>query len=616
MTRTAAFAAVFVAIVATVAPAFAQSESIAPRDIWPAVTAAADSGDIEAADKKLTQMMDLGRTLGIRKYPLYALSAISLARSAHAAGQPDLSRWAAQTALRLDPTSPTVAFSHADLAREQSRWGTVASSLLRGLRNSFGEYRTQTVTLANLTVILAIVISVVTFGFALVLFIAYRRSAAHDLRELLGDRFSSGVTTVLAFALLFLPLFLWLGPLWLVFYWYVVFSVYASTRERIASAVLLVLFACVPLMLHWASYRTTGVNSPVLRAAVTSATDSYYPEGLRRIRELLEALPEDGTLHLLTGNLEVLEGNENAALIHFKRATELNPKLAGAHLNAGNLRFLHNDFPAAIREYEEAARLDPSMAIAYYNHSVAAGETYRFDEQGQKLALAKKYNRSYVERLLKTPPPQKIVRYQLPIDDAWDLTNAISGKRAGRELFANFARLDLPGNAPNPVTIGAVLALIGAFLLSRRAKTTGHAGVCIKCGRTFCPKCKSSRESATYCTQCIHIYLKRDGVSIDTKRSKLEEVQEFQADLVRTRKILATFLPGSAAALDGATVRGLVSLSLFAAFVAIAILIGRLAPISTPAITIRLVIQIVAIAGAVLTWLIVSLPVYRQRAAA
>lgn len=616
MTRTAAFAAVFVAIVATVAPAFAQSESIAPRDIWPAVTAAADSGDIEAADKKLTQMMDLGRTLGIRKYPLYALSAISLARSAHAAGQPDLSRWAAQTALRLDPTSPTVAFSHADLAREQSRWGTVASSLLRGLRNSFGEYRTQTVTLANLTVILAIVISVVTFGFALVLFIAYRRSAAHDLRELLGDRFSSGVTTVLAFALLFLPLFLWVGPLWLIFYWYVVFSVYASTRERIASAVLLVLFACVPLMLHWASYRTTGVNSPVLRAAVTSATDSYYPEGLRRIRELLEALPEDGTLHLLTGNLEVLEGNENAALIHFKRATELNPKLAGAHLNAGNLRFLHNDFPAAIREYEEAARLDPSMAIAYYNHSVAAGETYRFDEQGQKLALAKKYNRSYVERLLKTPPPQKIVRYQLPIDDAWDLTNAISGKRAGRELFANFARLDLPGNAPNPVTIGAVLALIGAFLLSRRAKTTGHAGVCIKCGRTFCPKCKSSRESATYCTQCIHIYLKRDGVSIDTKRSKLEEVQEFQAGLVRTRKILATFLPGSAAALDGATVRGLVSLSLFAAFVAIAILIGRLAPISTPAITIRLVIQIVAIAGAVLTWLIVSLPVYRQRAAA
>ncbi|MHB0968879.1 MAG: tetratricopeptide repeat protein [Thermoanaerobaculia bacterium] len=616
MTRTAAFAVFLVAIVATVTPAFAQSESIAPRDIWPAVTAAADSGDIEGAEKKLTQMMDLGRTLGIRRYPLYAVSAISLARSAHSAGQPDLARWAAQTALRLDPMSPTVAFSHADLAREQARWGTVASSLLRGVTNSFGEYRTQTVTLANLAVILAIVISVVTVGFGLVLFIAHRRSAAHDLRELLGDRFSSGVNTVLAFALLFLPLFLWLGPLWLIFYWYVVFFVYASTRERIASIVLLVLFACVPLMLHWASYRTTGVNSPVLRAAVTSQTDSYYPEALRRIRELLEAMPEEGTLHLLTGNLEVLEGNENAALIHFKRASELNPKLAGAHLNAGNLRFLHNDFPAATREYEEAARLDPSMAIAYYNHSVAAGETYRFDEQGQKLALAKKHNRSYVERLLKTPPPQKIVRYQLPLDDAWALTNAISRKRAGRELFANFARLDLLGNLPNPVTIGAVLALIGAFLLARKSKATGHAGVCIKCGRTFCPKCKSSRESATYCTQCIHIYLKRDGVSIDTKRSKLEEVQEFQGDLVRTKKILATFLPGSAAALDGATVRGIVTLAMFTAFVAVAILIGRLAPISTPAITIRLVIQIVAIAAAVITWLIVSLPVYRQRAAA
>jgi tetratricopeptide (TPR) repeat protein len=616
MTRTAAITLGLVALLAAATPAFAQSESIAPRDIWPAVTAAADAGDLEAADKKLAQMMDLGRTLGIQRYPLYAQSAIGLARSAHASKQPELSRWAETAALRLDPQSPTVAFSSADLAREQSRWGAVARLLARGMTNSFLDYRTRTVTTSNLAVVLAIVITVATFGFALVLFTAHRRSAAHDLREILGDRFGGGVTSVIAFALLFLPIFLWMGPVWLVFFWYVVFFVYASARERVAGTILLLLFAFVPLMLHWSSYRTTGVNSPVLRAAVASDSFSYQPDALRRIRELLDALPEDGTLHLLAGNLEVLEGNENAALIHYKRATELDPKLAGANLNAGNLRFLHNDFRAAIREYEEAARKDPTMAIAYYNHSVAAGETYGFDEQGQKLALAKKYDRSYVERLLKNPPPQKIVRYQLPIDDAWALTNAISRKRAGRELFANFARLDLLGNAPNPGSIGAVLALIGGFALWRKTRTIGHAGACIKCGRTFCPKCKSSRESATYCTQCIHIYLKRDGVSIDTKRAKLEEVQEFQAGVVLTKKILATVLPGSASALDGATVRGIFSLTLFAGFVSIAILIGRLAPISTPAVTIRALIQIVAIAGAVVTWLVVSLPVYRQRAAA
>lgn len=604
------------ALTCAAVPVFAQSETIGPRDIWPAATAAADTGDFEAANQRLTQMLDLGRTLGIKRYPLYAQSAIALARQAHADGNPDLSNWAAATALKLDATSPTVAFSAADLARAQARWGAAASHVFAGLGNSFVDYRTSVITSANLVVVLAIVVTVATFAFALLLLIAYRRAAAHDFRELLGDRFSPGIASVLAFALLFLPLFLWLGPTWLVLYWYLIFFSYATLRERITGSVLLVLFALVPVMLSWSAYRTTGVNGPVLRAAIASDSQSYQPEAMRRMRELIEVLPEEARLHLLAGNLEVLEGNENAALMHYRRATELDNRLAGAYLNAGNLRFLHNDFPAAMLEYQNAAEKDPEMAIAYYNRSVTAGETYKFDEQGRQLALAKKYDRSLVERILKRPPQQKVVQYQLPLDEAWRLSDSITRRKVAKELFANYARFDLLLIVGNAATIGSIVALAAGLLLANRRRKSGRAGACIKCGRTFCPKCKSARESATYCTQCIHIYLKRDGVSIDTKRSKLEEVQEFQADAARTRKILATFLPGSARVLEGATIRGLISIALFALFVTIAVLIGRLAPISTPAVTVRLVIQIVAIVAAVVTWIMTAVPVYRQRTAA
>src|SRR6202022_816048 len=91
-------------------------------------------------------------------------------------------------------------------------------------------------------------------------------------------------------------------------------------------------------------------------------------------------------------------------------------------------------------------------------------------------------------------------------------------------VFGNYAYFDPASSAPNPITIGAGLALILALLLWMKRRSSGFAGSCIKCGRTFCHRCKSARESATYCTQCIHIYLKRDGVSLDTKRTKLEEV--------------------------------------------------------------------------------------------
>jgi len=47
-------------------------------------------------------------------------------------------------------------------------------------------------------------------------------------------------------------------------------------------------------------------------------------------------------------------------------------------------------------------------AIAFYNDSVASGELYRFDEQGQKLEHAKKIDKDFIEQLSQNPSPQKI----------------------------------------------------------------------------------------------------------------------------------------------------------------------------------------------------------------
>jgi hypothetical protein len=214
---------------------------------------------------------------------------------------------------------------------------------------------------------------------------------------------------------------------------------------------------------------------------------------------------------------------------------------------------------------------------------------------------------------MSNPPAQKIVMYRPPISEAWETSARISKSGAARALFGNYSVFDPLVSARNPMTIAGVLAAIFAPLILMKRRRHGVAGSCIKCGRTFCPRCKSGRESATYCTQCIHIYLKRDGVSVATKRTKLEEVGQHQNGMLRRNKLIGTFLPGSAQLLEGRTLAGIIGLFVFFFCVCLALLVGRLAPVLAPGELAKMIVRVLAIVIAVVTWFIMTMPVYRRR---
>jgi tetratricopeptide (TPR) repeat protein len=605
-----------VLLVALGAPLGALAEQQAPRDLWPRATGAALAGDLDTAQKKTTELLATGKAYGINSFPIYALSAAALSRQAERAGKADLAAWAAKASEQLDPSSPGIAFAKGDRAREQGDWSAAIQEALTGYARSVRRYRPSVLGLSDLLMVLALAISLTAALFAVALFIRYARVMAHDFREMLGQRFHGGAVSVLAFALLFLPIFLWLGPMWLAFYWLIIFFGYAGRGERIATVVLSIALAGVPLILERAASWAAGMESPVMIAAVAGNERSYQPDALRRIQELITIVPDDATVHLLLGNLYLQEGDDQQASVHYRRAVELDND-AGGHVNLGNLHFFDNDFAAAISEYEQAEKLDPKMAIAFYNNSVASGELYKFDDQGQKLEQAKQLDRDTIERLAQSPPAQKVATFKPSYKQAWIVASAISRKGVARTQFGNYAWFDPVAGLVNPLTIGALLTLLLAVAIWKKRRRGGFAGACIKCGRTFCHRCKSARESATYCTQCIHIYLKRDGVSLDTKRAKLEEVHDHQTGLTRRNRFVATFLPGSAQVLEGRTTSGVIGMFVFLLFVTLAATVGHLAPAIGPvAETAQLLIRAAAIALALVTWLMLSLPVYRRRQAA
>jgi tetratricopeptide (TPR) repeat protein len=606
--RLAAFAVVAAALAAA-----AHAEELPPRELWRDAAAAAANGDLKNAAELQTKLLNTGKSYGIATYPLYAQSAAALARSAGKQNRQDIAEWATKTADQLDPKSPGVAFSNADEMRDLRNWKRLAPALLAGFTRVFNNYRTRLLSRSDIFLVLILALALTIALFSGALFIRYGRSMSHDFREFLSERFRGGSVSVLAFALLFLPIFIWLSPIWLVLYWFVIFFPYANKLERVLIILFALILAALPVATDRVANSIAGVDSPVVLSTVAGHEQSYQPEALRRMQELAALIPENSVVQLLVGTLELQEGNEQDAQIHFRRSAELHDN-AGAHVNLGNINFLRGDMAAAITEYEKAQQLDPKLAIAFYNNSVAAGELYHYDEQGRQLDHAKSLDRATIERYAQSPPLQKIAIYQPPLDEAWSVEEAIA-KKGNAKVFGTYPYFDPIESALNTITIGALLAVLFALVVWMKRRRSGLANACIKCGRTFCHRCKSARESATYCTQCIHIYLKRDGVSLDTKRSKLEEVHDYHTGMARRNKILATFLPGSAQVLEGRTIAGILGMFIFLLFIAVAVLTGRLAPALGPvAETAQLVVRVAAIAIAVVMWFFLSMPVYRRKA--
>ncbi|HVR39636.1 MAG TPA: tetratricopeptide repeat protein [Thermoanaerobaculia bacterium] len=606
---------VAIALVLLLAFAGAVRAQMSPRDLWSQVTSAARLGEYDVAKTSNNALITAGHGNGIRTFPLYSSTSASFARQAAKQGNRELATWAETTANQLDPRSPAVAFSEADRAADQSNFGRALKLVFSGFTRAFSNYRTNVLGRADIIYLAVAAIVITTLIFAIALFIRYGRSMGHDYRELLGTRLRGGSVTVLAFALLFLPIFLWLGPMWLVFYWFAILFGYADKSERVIVIILCLLIAVSPIALDFASHWVAAVDGPVMLAAISGVEESYHPEALRRLQEVVNVVPDNATLEMLMGNLHLFEGNDQDARVHYKHSLELRQS-AGAHVNLGNLHFLNNDLAAAINEYQEAQQRDPKLAIAFYNNSVASGELYKFDEQIQMLEQARKIDSDSIERIRRVPPLQKVVMYRPTISEAWKVANSLESNAGVRGQFGAYALLNPVASALNPVTVGALFALALAFLIWNVRRRAGFAGACIKCGRTFCYRCKSARESATYCTQCIHIYLKRDGVSLETKRQKLEEVSDHLSGMIKRNRLFATFLPGSGQMLEGRTFSGVVGLFFFALVVVAAILAGHLAPALGPsANTAHMVVRILAIAVAVILWFVMTVPVYRRRTA-
>jgi tetratricopeptide (TPR) repeat protein len=117
-----------------------------------------------------------------------------------------------------------------------------------------------------------------------------------------------------------------------------------------------------------------------LLAFLTSAQSRTYRDTETCFRDVLSKNPESATAHNNLANVLRQRGALDEAVVHYRRALELEPNYQFGRYNLGATLVQKGDATAAIPLLEAALKTDPNNPKAYYSLGTALAQTGRPDE--------------------------------------------------------------------------------------------------------------------------------------------------------------------------------------------------------------------------------------------
>jgi tetratricopeptide (TPR) repeat protein len=480
-------------------------------------------------------------------------------------GKVDLAREALQSASRLDPDLSEPRWARLALAIRTRQFRTVVAEFLGAIRATLADGESRRVLMARGVLVLAYAGLVMSVAILVILYVRHGRRLVHDVAETTGRLVPAGYgTDILVFALLLAPLLLSFDVLWFLLYLFVLVFGYATWPQRVGAIATLALTVPILPLVDRTSYELAVASSPVVRSAEAlgeARYDQRVVDGLEQARSLL---PEDADLRFLLGRVYQALGQNERAVVEYSSAAQLSTRESRALVNRGNIRFVDGDLRSAQEDYLEALRRDPQSVQARYNLALVYAETFRTVEAVKILNEARELDAAMIQSFQEAPTLVRVVSLGYSAEEARRKSAALQKDERGRHLLGLFRSYRPAAGWSVPILAGIPLAVVVAVLLDRRRqKGRGYASECQKCGRTFCRLCKPSGESSLLCSQCVHVYLKKDGVAIETKLQKLEDVRRRKAVDERLLSGLNLFLPGTFAFLESRVFVALLALLLF-----------------------------------------------------
>ncbi len=517
------------------------------------------------AEADIKKIIEEGSEWEIKRFPPFAYASIGLFYDALKKKETLQAKYFLKFASTFDSKIPEIYLAKADFAWAQKSYISYFINLLKFLFLSLGNENYYLSFLNNLIILFFLLFLALLIIFTLFLLYKNIPKIKHDIYELFESKYNQISILILSLGLIFLPIALGLNWFWILAYFLIIIFGYAKPLERAIIIFLIVIqIIALPIFYHnldklYASF------SPIIQSSIAlggrEISYRYIPD-----IEIILGFVEEPDLIFLLGNLYEASGDSINAIAAYKKAIAIDPTHGMSYIGLANQYFWQQNYSAALSEYLNAQKYLPFSPLLYYNLSKAYYQNNEYNKGEEALNAGMAINSRQISKFISSNPPRGIVPLYLSPNQAWDLVKKINKKGLLKEkgIRGHENNLSSKFGIFHPYTIAFSLCLFLSIIFHLyRKKNWGYAGVCTKCGRCFCKKCKRASESQIYCTQCIHIYIKKDGVSLDTKVKKMKEVKRFLKQEHYLKKVFNLIIPGFGYLMEDKKLKGFMILLLF-----------------------------------------------------
>jgi tetratricopeptide (TPR) repeat protein len=500
---------------------------------------------------------------GLRSSPEIAAAFHSRARLDLEAGDFEKAKGEFRRALQFDPN---FAVAHRGLALallrgDRALFGAVAE-WWRGGMSVLRDPESLYLILGNSVLVLYLGLC---FGVIAALLLMLWRSAPsliHDLQERSQARLSEPAAHILGWLLLALPLLVPIPPAWVIAIWSALFFAYLRGADRaIAIGALLLLLSAGPMgrLLAWHFGTATDPVARALMQSIRTGPDLRHEVALKSV-----ALrhPDEPLFPFLLGSAYRAGGHFEESMEMYRRVLDIDASHARAMINLGNLHALRQEFALAQILYKRAAEANPTMALAHFNSHLAHLESFRMEEADAALGRARAVDAVLIAGLLEDATNEEVRR--LPQDTTytrrqiWDRVFELNLQAPMNETIAR--ALTTSSTVAGGAGLLTALLIPGLGLAPRR----GAARRCRRCGRAFCRRCHVVTKTPDYCSQCVHLFILRDGLAPVVRDRKMAEVVRYRRQSFLGMRLLSLILPGGGHVIGGRTLFGALLLAAWA----------------------------------------------------
>jgi tetratricopeptide (TPR) repeat protein len=494
---------------------------------------------------------------GVRRLEVPAGALLLESRDWLREGSYDKALDALKLAEALDPGRPQIA-----LARAHVLWKSGAGALAAGSECVRAIRGAATVAIRDLNfvhgsalVVLAAVLGGVAL-FSLLMMFRYQLALRHDVEEWLIREGRQSWAKAGGWAILLLPLIVWVGAGWVAIYWIAAVFRYMKRSERALAALLLIATA-VSLPAYRFAVGLFGLAAdPTIRTTIAAGNGGYDPDRIVALRELVDAHPDDPMYRFLLAGLYKNGRFFEDAYQEYKRVLEEAPSTYQARINLGNIYFTLGQYGEAISNYRKALEIRPNSALAYYDMYLAQSDSFKLKEATESLASARNLDSAKTTAWLTLDSREgrgpKAIDAVIDFDSIWRATVEGRSLRAWLDAEPEQGRWKpLVGGLANTTSALALAALLACGVTLALFRGRAPAERCARCGQPFCARCKPRSDGPGYCTQCVHLFVVGEGLAPETKSMKLYQVEQYETRTRRARRVASVLLPGASHVLSG-----------------------------------------------------------------